>query len=67
MFTNVVRMGRSLTGATSEAYWVVRVWNMPHGMPQNTSPITNVCTLGAKNRMKMKHIIDMRAPIIVLR
>jgi hypothetical protein len=67
MFTKVVRIGRNLTGATSEAYCVVRVWNMPHGMPQKTSPITNDCTLGAKKRMKMKHIIEMRAPIIVLR
>jgi hypothetical protein len=67
MLTKVVRIGRNLTGATSEAYWVVRVWNIPHGIPQNTSPITSVCTLGAKKRMKMKHIMDIRAPIIVLR
>jgi hypothetical protein len=40
---------------------------MPHGIPQNTSPMTRVSTFGAKKSMKMKPVIAIRAPIMVLR
>ena len=67
MLTKVVKIGLSCTGLTSLAYCVVSVWNMPHGIPQNTSPITSVCTFGAKNSMNMNSVIEIRAPTMVLR
>lgn len=67
MFTKVVKIGRNRTGATSEAYCVVSVWNIPHGIPQNTSPMTKVWTFGAKNRIKINAVIDISAPIMVFR
>jgi hypothetical protein len=33
----VVRYGRRMMGATSEAYWAATLWNAPHGMPRNVS------------------------------
>lgn len=41
--------------------------HMPQGIPQKTSPMTSVWTLGAKNRMKIKPAIAINAPIMVLR
>ena len=33
MLMNVVRYGRRMIGATSEAYWAATLWNAPHGIP----------------------------------
>jgi hypothetical protein len=35
MLMKVVRYGRRMIGATSEAYWAATLWNAPHGIPGN--------------------------------
>jgi hypothetical protein len=59
MLMNVVRYGRRIMGATSEAYWAATLWNAPHGIPKilAATVLSRVQgTLTAKDFTRNKHL-----------
>lgn len=53
-------------GHTSEAYAVVRVWKIPHGIPQRTSATTSMGRDVAKTERKMNPVRATMAIIMTI-